>query len=124
MTEQLAEPAVAPQGEAQTESVRDAFARVYADGKAYASAELDRQKLRVGVVGAGVRNALIFASVAIMLVFASLVAFLIGLVIALAPRLGPLWATVAVFAAALCVALCLLLLAKARIGRMKRAIAP
>lgn len=124
MTQEPAETAETPQAEGQEESVRDVFARLYDDGRAYAQAEADRQKLRLGILGAGIRDAAIFAIVAIMLLFASLVAFLIGLIIALAPRLGPLWATCAVFGAALLVALGLLLLAKARIDRMKKAIKP
>ncbi len=129
LTQEPAETAVTPQAEGQDsvasdESVRDVFARLYADGRAYATAEAERQKLRAGLVGSAVRDAAIFAGVAIMLVFAALVAFLIGLIIALAPQLGPLWATFAVLGASLLVALVLLLLAKARIGRMKKAIAP
>lgn len=124
-----AETAVTPHADglddsAPDESVRDVFARLYADGRAYAAAEADKQKARAGLIGAGVRDAAILAGVAIMLVFATLVAFLIGLIIALAPQLGPLWATFAVLGASLLVAIGLLLLAKARISRMKKAITP
>lgn len=129
LTQQPAEPAATPQADgadsyAPDETVHDVLASLYADGRAYAAAEGERQKLRAGLVVSGVRDAAIFAGVAIMLVFATLVAFLIGLIIALAPRLGPLWATLAVLGASLLVALVLLLLARARIGRMKKAIAP
>lgn len=129
MTDKPAETAVTPRADghedgAPDESVRDVFARLYADGRAYAAAEADKQKARAGLIGAGVRDAAIFAVVAIMLIFATLVAFLIGLIIALSPQLGPLWATFAVLGASLLVTTGLLLMAKARISRMKKAITP
>jgi hypothetical protein len=127
--EQSAESAIEPpvadpvdMGAEREETVADVFGRLYGDGRSYAQAELDRQKLRAAIIGAGVRDAAIFAMVAIMLLFALLVALLIGLIIAFAPALTPLGATAAVLGSTLLVATALLLLAKARIGRMKRAI--
>lgn len=134
MTEQPADAVVtpttgvqeshAPEQRAPDETVREVMARLYADGRAYAAAEAEKQKLRAGIIGGAVRNAAIFVTVAMMLVFASIVAFLIGLIIALAPRLGPLWATFAVLGGSMIVALVLLLLARSSISRMKKAIAP
>lgn len=120
----IAEPTLAqPQaGYEDAGSVKDAFARLYADGRAYADAEIERQKLRAGIAGAGVRDAVIFGAAGAMLVFAGLVAFLVGLVLILAPYLGAGWATFAVFGSSLLVAAILLLIAKARIIKMKRAI--
>ncbi len=103
------------------EAISAVFARLYEDGRSYAQAELDRQKLRVGIIGAGVRDAAIFAMVAIMLLFAALVALLIGLIFALSPDLGRWGAIGAVLSSTVIVSLVLLLLAKARIGRMKKA---
>lgn len=111
-------------GEGGDETIGEAFTRLYRDTRAYAEAEADRQKLRASIVAAGVRDAVIFALVAVMLLFATLVALLIGLIIALAPALTPLGATGAVLGAALLVAFALLLLARARISRMKKAIRP
>lgn len=122
MTEQLAEPAAYGPAAAPEESVRDLTARILADGRAYFSAEADRQKVRAAIVGGGVRDAAIFGLVAFMLLFSGLVASMVGLILALAPRLGVLWGTLAVFVAALVVSLVLLLLAKARISRMTKAI--
>ncbi|WP_340264142.1 hypothetical protein [Sphingobium mellinum] len=119
-----AEPAD-PQGESepeQTGSVRDVFARLYTDGRAYADAEIKRQKLRAGIAGTAVRDAVIFGAAGVLLVFAGLVAFLVGLTIALAPHLGAGWAACAVFGASLLVALILLLVAKGRITKMRKAI--
>ena len=110
------------QTEAQDESVRDVFTRLYTDGRTYAEAEVERQKLRAGIVSAGLRDAAIFAAVGVMLIFAALVACLVGFILALAPHLGTGWATCAVFGGALIVALLSLLTAKGRIDRMKKAV--
>jgi len=106
------------------ESVRDVFVRLYADGRAYAAAEADKQKLRLSIVAIGVRNAAILGSVALMLAFASIVAMLVGLTIALSRHLEPLWATLIVTGGGLLLTLLLLLLAKGCITRMKKAITP
>lgn len=129
MTQQPAETVETPPTEGhdaagQQESVRDSFARFYADGRVYVQAEVEKQKLRAGIIGTAVRDALICAMVALMLLFASIVALLIGLIIAFAPMIGALWSTFAVLGGALIIAVALLLLAKARIGRMSRAIKP
>lgn len=108
----------------RTESVRDVFSRLYADGRAYAAAEADRQKLRLSLVGIGVRNAAVLGLVALMLAFASIVALLVGLIIALSRHLEPLWATLIVTGGGLAVTIALLLLAKGCITRMKKAITP
>ena len=121
MTEEPSLVAAPPEAE-QEDSVRAAFAKLYADGRAYADAEIERQKLRAGIAGAGVRDAAIFATVGFMLVFAGLIAFLVGLVIMLSPQLGAGWSAVAVFGSSLLIALILLLLAKSRITRMRKAI--
>ncbi|WP_375195516.1 phage holin family protein [Sphingobium sp.] len=110
------------QTEAPDESVREVFLRLYADGRAYAQAEVERQKLRAGMVAVGVRNAVIFAAIAVMLIFAALVACLIGAIIALSPHLGAGWATTVVSGGSLVVASILLLIAKGQIGQMKRAV--
>lgn len=129
MTDEPAETAVTPQADgpqasAPDESVRDVIARLYADGRAYASAEAERQKLRAGIVAVGVRNAAIFGTIALILIFASILALLVGLIFTLAQHLAPIWATLIVVGGALLVALLLLLAAKGCIGRMMKAIKP
>lgn len=114
----------APDDDARNESVKEVLARLYADGRAYAAAEAEKQKLRAGIIGAGVRNAAIFAVVALMLAFASIVALLVGLTIVLAQLVAPIWATLIVVGGGLLVTLLLLLAAKGCITRMKKAIAP
>lgn len=120
------EPSIATQSPDQEwepdSSVRETFARLYSDGRAYADAEIERQKLRVGLASTGIRDAAIYGVAGFLIVFAGLVAFLVGLTLVLAPYLGAGWAAVAVFGSSLLVAFVLLLLAKARITRMKKAI--
>ncbi len=111
-----------PEADDADGSIGENFARLYRDARAYAGAEADRQKLRAGIVAAGVRDAAIFGTVALTLLFAALVALLVGLILTLAPVLTPLGATGAVLGVTLLIALVLLLLAKARIDRMRRAI--
>lgn len=129
MIEQPAETAIAPHTDgpeeaAREDSVRDAFARLYADARAYAAAEAEKQKLRAGIVATGVRNAAILGVIAFILLFASIVALLVGLIHVLEPLIGPLGATLAVFGAGLVITIILALLAKGCITRMKKAIAP
>ena len=118
------QPDGAPEDDSRDEGVREVLARLYADGRAYAAAEADKQKLRVGIIGAGIRNAAIFGVVALMLAFASIVALLVGLTIALSQLVAPIWATLIVVGVALLVVLLLLLAAKGCITRMKKAITP
>ena len=84
----------------------------------------NEQKLRAGIVATGVRNAAILGVIAFVLLFASIVALLVGLIHVLEPLIGPLGATLAVFGAGLVITIILALLAKGCITRMKKAIAP
>lgn len=111
-------------GAEEEESLGQSFARLYADGRAYAQAEAERQKLRAGILAGGVRDAAILGVVAITLLFAAIVALLVGFVLALAPIVGALGATGIVFGSTLLIVILLLMLAKSRIGRMKRDLRP
>lgn len=129
MIDEPADTAVTPHTDGQPEgtpeeSVRDVLARLYADGRAFAAAEADKQKLRAGIIGVGVRNAALFGVVALMLAFASIVALVVGLTIALAQVIAPIWSTLIVVGGALILVILLLLAAKGCITRMKKAIAP
>jgi hypothetical protein len=114
----------APGDTARDESVKDVLSRLYADGRAYASAEAEKQKLRAGIVAIGVRNAAIFGVISLMLAFASIVALLVGLTITLSHIMAPIWATLIVVGGALVIVLLLLLAAKGAISRMMKAITP
>lgn len=118
-------PVAEPSAQAEADdSVRAAFSRLYEDGRAYASAELEKQKTRAGIVAGAVRTVAICAVTALILVFAAIVTLLVGLVFALAPTVGPLLATVIVVGVALAMAIILLLVAKSAIGGMKKALTP
>lgn len=129
MIDEPADVAVTPQTDgppedAPRESVGDVFARLYQDARAYAAAEADKQKLRASIVGAGLRNAAILGVVALMLLFACILALMVGLIIALAQVVAPIWATLIVAGGGFVVAILLLLGAKSCITRMKKAITP
>ncbi|MFK4793000.1 hypothetical protein [Sphingobium sp. ZW T5_29] len=111
-----------PETEEDQDTVRAAFARLYSDGRAYADAEIERQKLRAGIVGSGVKDAVIFGAAGFLIAISGLIAFLVGLIITLQPHVGAGWATIIIFGSSLLVALLLLLLAKTRIARMKKAV--
>ncbi len=122
LTEDATLVAEAPQLDGQDDSVKQVLSRLYADGRAYAEAEIEKQKLRAGLVTTGVRNAAILAVLGGALAFASLIALLVGVVLTLAPLIGAGWATLAVVGGALVIAVILLLAAKSRIDHMKRSI--
>ena len=129
MKDEPAGPAATPEASghstgAPDERVRAVVARLIEDGRAYASAEAEKQKLRAGIVIGGVRNAAILGVVALILVLAAIVALLVGLILAISQSIAPIWATLIVVGGALCVVILLLLLAKGCITRMKKAIAP
>ncbi len=106
------------------DSVRAAFTRLYADGRAYASAELDKQKAKAGIVTAAVRTVAICAVIALILVFAAIVTLLVGMVFAFAPAVGAVWSTLIVVGIVLVIAVLLLLIAKSAISAMKKALTP
>lgn len=112
-----------PTGGERDEGVRATISRLVADGRAYAEAEAEKQKLRATIVVGGVRDTLIFGVVALVLALAAVIALLVGLILTLTPLIGPLGATATVVIITfLIVGLCLLL-AKKRITRMKQDIA-
>ncbi|QGP80882.1 phage holin family protein [Sphingobium sp. CAP-1] len=133
MTDEPAETAVTPQADGQPDAapggaahpddgMKEVLTRLYADGRAYAAAEAEKQKLRAGIAAIGVRNAAILGGAALVLLFASVIALLVGLILALAQSIAPIWATLIVVGGAILVALLLLLLAKGCINRMTKAI--
>ncbi len=87
----------------EEEGIAELFQRLIGDGKAYAEAELGyyrtlaRSKLR------DARAMLWMGTVAIALAFAAAVALVVGLVLTLAPLVGPGWATLIVVAAFLAI---------------------
>ena len=92
------------------------------DGKAYIQTETDRHRLRARIVSAGARDAAIMVAVGLFLLIGTLVALLIGLILALAPHWGPLVSTALVIGIALVVTFALLMGARARMrGALRKA---
>ena len=104
------------------DSIGVVFARLVDSGKDYAQAEVNRQRFKAGVFGSAARDVAILLGLAIILVFASIVSLLVGLIIALSPMLSPIGATAAVVGGALIVAILLALGAKSRVGKTKEAL--
>lgn len=98
--------------EDKDESLRAVAERLIDSGRAYAEAEIGRQKLRAVLAGSALRAIAIFVTIALILLFGTLVTLLVGLVLALSPMLTPLGATAAVSIATLLVVALLLLMAR------------
>ena len=93
-----------PEGEdAQPFSLTDDVLALIEDGKSYAEAELRFQKSRAGYIGNRTKGAIAFALGAFGVFHLALIAATVGIVIALAPVIGP-WAATAVVTLALVVA--------------------
>ena len=90
----------------------------------YAAIEMERQRLRVSLLGAAGRDAAILGIVALFLLSGALVALLIGCILALAPLIGPLPATLLVVAVTLAAVALLVLIAFVRVRSAARAAFP
>lgn len=99
--------------------------RLYDEGRGYVAVELERQKLRARLLArAGLVAALLVAA-ALFLLMGALVSLLIGLIWAIAPYIGPLGATLAVFAGTLLLILLLALAARRHMrATLRRLFAP
>ena len=90
-----------PDVESGDESIVDLFGRLVDDAKGFGQAELDyyrtlaRERLRAA------KTSLWMGAVAMSLALAASVALVVGLVLTLAPRVGPGWATLIVVSVAL-----------------------
>lgn len=116
------EPIIAIAGAEQAdEPISAVFARLVDSGRAYASAEIERNRQRAALIGTGARDAAILLGIALVLAFGALVALLVGLIMILTPLLSIAGATAAVVGGALLLVVILALLAKRRIGRMMAA---
>lgn len=90
----------------------------------YAATEMERQRLRVRLIGAAGRDAAILGIVALFLLSGALVALLVGCILALAPLIGLLAATALVVAVTLAAVAILALIAFVRVRSATRAAFP
>lgn len=105
-------------GPPQDEPLREVIARLIENGKSYAQAELNRQKIRAAELGVEFRNVAILVGIAVVLVVGALIALIVGSLIALVPLLGAWGATGTVVGISLALALGLLIAARNRVRRL------
>ncbi len=117
------EPVAVPD-DATDDSIAGRFNRLIESARDYAEAELDRQKLRAGLVGTALRQVAILIGMAAMLIFATILALMVGLIFALTDVVGAGLATVIVIVGALLISVVLVLVAKAKIVSLKEALKP
>jgi hypothetical protein len=97
-----ADASAAPDG--ADRSLLEDLEALYADGRTYLSAEIAFQQSRAAYVGAKAKSAAIFGVAAALLALLALIGLTVGLIITLAPLIGPLGATLLVVAVLLIVA--------------------
>lgn len=106
-------------GDAEDRSLREDLRQLAADARTLAEAELAYQKSRAAYAGNEAKILAILGALASALAFFSLMALVLGSVIALSPTLGPWGATAAVAGGLVFVALVCLATIRFRIARMK-----
>lgn len=104
--------------EARERSLNEDLHQLAQDARAYAEAEFKFQKTRAAYAVSASKSVVIYAVVALVLVFFAVMALVIGLVIALAPLINPWGSTAVVTLGLLGLAVFLLLRAKKRISTM------
>ncbi|WP_279351190.1 phage holin family protein [Erythrobacter litoralis] len=106
-----------------TSSLTDDVASLYSDGKTYAQAELAYQKTRARFVSDRVKGAAVFAVGALGAIHLALIAFTVGLVLALATLVGFWIATLLVVLLYVVGAIVLVLKLKAKVEDIREAMA-
>ena len=88
----------------EEEGIGELLGRLVEDGKGYAQAEIGYYRALIRSKLPDVTAALWMGAVALALVFAAMIALVVGLVLTLATLVGPGWATLIVFAGILAIA--------------------
>jgi Flp pilus assembly protein TadB len=104
--------------EARERSLNEDLHQLAQDARAYAEAEFKFQKTRAAYAASASKSVVVYAVVALVLVFFAVMALVVGLVIALAPHITAWGSTAVVTLALLGLAVFLLLRAKKRVGIM------
>lgn len=94
--------------------------RIISEGRAYASTEMERQRVRALIIGNGARDTALLALAAIFLLFGVMTALVVGFVWMLAPLVGVAGALAITILGTLLTVALLLLAARARIRRAVR----
>jgi hypothetical protein len=116
------EPVLEVGEEARQRHLEDDLRALIGDGLAYAKAEAELQKARARHATGSIKGIALFGVIALVLVFFSLVALTVGLVIALTPLLTAFGATAAVFGGLLVIAAICAWLAASRWARLVAAL--
>lgn len=82
----------APAGDPKEESIGDLLGRLVEDGRAYAEAEIDLYKSIAEYRAVRARRALVALAAGWFLLVTSTSALVLGTVLSLAARIGPMWA--------------------------------
>jgi uncharacterized membrane protein YqjE len=122
MTDEDDEPALAVGETARHRHLEDDLRGLVDRGLAFARAEADLQKARGAYAVGRLKWIALLSGLALVLVFFSLVALTVGLVMALTPLLGALVATLAVFGGLVIVALVCALVAAGQWKSMTKAL--
>jgi uncharacterized membrane protein YqjE len=120
MDEDDEQPAVAAGEAARHRHLEDDLRGLVDRGMAFARAEVDLQKARGAYAAGRLKWIALLGGLALVLLFFSLVALTVGLLIALTPMLGALGATLAVFGGLVIVALICALIAAEQWKAMTR----
>jgi hypothetical protein len=104
--------------ETRERSLNEDLHQLAQDARAYAEAEFHFQKSRASYAASASKSIIVYALVALVLVFFAIMALVVGLVIALAPLLTPWGSTAVVTLALLGLAVFLLLRAKKRVSTL------
>jgi uncharacterized membrane protein YqjE len=118
MDEELEQPAPAAGEEARHRPLEDDLRGLFDSGLALAKAEVALQQARAGYAAAKLKSIALLGLLAVTLVFFSLVALTVGLVVGLTPLIGAIWATLAVFGGLLVIAAISALVAASQWKRM------
>ena len=100
------------------ESIGGLLARLVADTRAFVQAQIALYKAQASSWIAKARTIAIFGVIALIFVHMAIVTLFIGLLLTLAPRVGPGWATVIVVGGTLVVAIVFGWLAYRKIGTL------
>lgn len=113
--------AIAPSfSEARERSLNEDLHQLAQDARSYAQAEFQFQKSRAAYAAGASKSIVIYAVVALVLVFFAMMALVVGLVIALAPLITAWGSTALVTLVLLGLAAFLLLRAKRKVGVIMR----
>ena len=104
-------------------SLADDLLALFEDGKTYAEAELAYQKSRAGYTANRLKGALALGLGAFGVLHLALIALTVGVVIALAPLVGPWIATAIVTIALIVAGVVMLMMLKSRIDDIRNAFA-